>query len=117
MTKSAAFFQTQRAQACCCEGLCYPPIDSPLAHIYHKQTQRPVLQDISAAVPAGRLTVVVGEVGSGKSSLLAALLGGEPFLFLPHKQGLLELHLTGGRTLIGHSPVHITQHHLPARRA
>ncbi|KIZ00669.1 hypothetical protein MNEG_7291, partial [Monoraphidium neglectum] len=48
--------------------------------------QRPVLSDLTLALPAGRLTVVVGQVGSGKSSLLAALLG--------------EVELWSGRALV-----------------
>ncbi|GBF90620.1 hypothetical protein Rsub_03192 [Raphidocelis subcapitata] len=40
-----------------------------------RETQRAVLHDVTCSVPAGRLTVVVGEVGAGKSSVLAALLG------------------------------------------
>lgn len=36
---------------------------------------QPVLRDINLVIPAGTLAAVVGEVGSGKSSLLAALLG------------------------------------------
>lgn len=35
----------------------------------------PVLKDLTFAIPAGCLTAVVGAVGAGKSSLLAALLG------------------------------------------
>lgn len=35
----------------------------------------PVLHDISLEVPQGRLVIVVGPVGSGKSSLLSAVLG------------------------------------------
>ncbi len=40
------------------------------------QAASPCLYDISLVVPRGGLTVLVGRVGSGKSSLLAALLGG-----------------------------------------
>ncbi|KAF8057290.1 Abcc2 [Scenedesmus sp. PABB004] len=35
----------------------------------------PVLHDVSLEVPAGALVLIVGPVGAGKSSLLAALLG------------------------------------------
>jgi ABC-type cobalamin/Fe3+-siderophores transport system ATPase subunit len=37
--------------------------------------EAPLLRGVSLAVPRGALVVVVGAVGSGKSSLLAALLG------------------------------------------
>jgi ABC-type Mn2+/Zn2+ transport system ATPase subunit len=37
--------------------------------------EAPVLTDVNLWVPAGSLVVVVGEVGSSKSSLLMALLG------------------------------------------
>lgn len=41
-------------------------------------TGAPLLPDIMLSVPAGSLCIIVGEVGSGKSSLLAALLGEMP---------------------------------------
>ena len=39
------------------------------------QHPRLCLTRVSLAVPRGELTVIVGEVGAGKSSLLAALAG------------------------------------------
>ncbi|XP_070557454.1 ATP-binding cassette sub-family C member 8-like [Ptychodera flava] len=36
---------------------------------------RPILSDINVEIPAGKLTMIVGIVGSGKSSLLSAILG------------------------------------------
>jgi ABC-type transport system involved in cytochrome bd biosynthesis fused ATPase/permease subunit len=39
------------------------------------QSLPPCLVQLQLAIPAGCLTAIVGEVGSGKSSLLAALLG------------------------------------------
>ncbi|KAL9565119.1 hypothetical protein ACKAV7_010764 [Fusarium commune] len=38
-------------------------------------TKRPILSDITAQVPVGKLTLVVGPVGCGKSTLLRAFLG------------------------------------------
>ncbi|XP_072037224.1 ATP-binding cassette sub-family C member 9-like isoform X2 [Amphiura filiformis] len=35
----------------------------------------PVLSDINMEIPAGKLTMIVGSVGSGKSSLVSAILG------------------------------------------
>ncbi|XP_072027511.1 ATP-binding cassette sub-family C member 9-like isoform X2 [Amphiura filiformis] len=36
---------------------------------------RPILTDINVEIETGKLTVIVGQVGAGKSSLLSALLG------------------------------------------
>ncbi|KAK7077012.1 hypothetical protein SK128_015540 [Halocaridina rubra] len=35
----------------------------------------PILENITTSIPSGRLTIVVGNVGSGKTSLLQALIG------------------------------------------
>lgn len=39
------------------------------------QVERPILQNINFHVEQGQLVAIVGTVGSGKSSLLSALLG------------------------------------------
>lgn len=50
-----------------------PAIDiHDLTVAYHK---RPVLWDVDAAIPEGRLVAVVGPNGAGKSTLLKAVLG------------------------------------------
>lgn len=36
---------------------------------------RPCLENVSLSIPAGTFTVITGEVGSGKSSLLSTILG------------------------------------------
>ncbi|MCO5600565.1 hypothetical protein L7F22_054679 [Adiantum nelumboides] len=43
-------------------------------------TKKPILRDINFTIPEGHLVAVVGTVGAGKSSLLAALLGEMPKL-------------------------------------
>jgi ABC-type uncharacterized transport system ATPase subunit len=54
------------------------------------QSLPPCLVQLQLAIPAGCLTAIVGEVGSGKSSLLAALLGELELVSgsakLPHQQ-------------------------------
>ena len=37
--------------------------------------KEPVLHDINVKIPCGKLTILVGTVGSGKTSILSALLG------------------------------------------
>ncbi|KAL8596886.1 hypothetical protein ACOMHN_065836 [Nucella lapillus] len=39
------------------------------------ETKEPALKDINVKIPGGKLTMIVGQVGMGKSSLLAAILG------------------------------------------
>lgn len=40
-----------------------------------EHTERPILRNINIHVKQGQLIAIVGTVGSGKSSLLSALLG------------------------------------------
>ncbi|BFZ18446.1 hypothetical protein BsWGS_21482 [Bradybaena similaris] len=42
---------------------------------WHLNKEEITLKDISVKIPTGKLTVIVGQVGSGKSSLLSAFLG------------------------------------------
>ncbi|KAG8183008.1 hypothetical protein JTE90_017096 [Oedothorax gibbosus] len=60
----------------------YPPMEeNTLVSIkkgyftYDSANIVPSLRDVNIQVPAGRLTIVVGSIGSGKSSLLSAILG------------------------------------------
>ncbi|KAJ4857971.1 ABC transporter domain-containing protein [Trichoderma breve] len=47
--------------------------------IFGWQADKPVLRDVNIRIPKSSLTVVVGPVGSGKSTLCKALLGEIPF--------------------------------------
>lgn len=53
------------------------PTDSPTAELQHVSVafQRPVLRDVSLAVAAAELVAIIGESGTGKSTLLRLLLG------------------------------------------
>jgi ABC-type multidrug transport system fused ATPase/permease subunit len=53
-----------------------------------------VLSDISIDIPLGKLTLVTGVTGSGKSSLLAALLGGK---LIPSLLGVSQINNSGFR--------------------
>ena len=55
----------------------------PLSHFKHKDATRHVLQNINFSVNSGELVLVIGPVGSGKSSLLSAILGN----LLPTEEG------------------------------
>lgn len=50
------------------------------------ETEQPTLKNINLDVPRGRLIAVVGTVGSGKSSLLSAVLG-----YMERVEGEVEL--------------------------
>lgn len=56
-----------------------PPSISIESGAYGWQSGKTVLRDINISIPAGSLTVVLGSVGSGKSTLCQALLGEIPF--------------------------------------
>ncbi|XP_038059425.1 ATP-binding cassette sub-family C member 9-like [Patiria miniata] len=43
--------------------------------IWDPEGSTPVMSDINIEVPAGKLTMIIGQVGCGKSSLLSAILG------------------------------------------
>ncbi|XP_067139263.1 multidrug resistance-associated protein 1-like [Centruroides vittatus] len=57
----------------------YPDLDDTItvreANFTWSKDEQPVLKDINLKVKTGQLLAVVGQVGSGKSSLLSAILG------------------------------------------
>eukprot|EP00026_Physarum_polycephalum_P000614 Phypoly_transcript_00615.p1 GENE.Phypoly_transcript_00615~~Phypoly_transcript_00615.p1 ORF type:complete len:1444 (+),score=207.64 Phypoly_transcript_00615:19-4350(+) len=62
---------------------------------WSKEAQADTLSEINFTVKKGELVAVVGTVGSGKSSLMSALLG--------------EMHKTGGRVLLNGSVAYVPQ--------
>ncbi|XP_030856170.1 ATP-binding cassette sub-family C member 9 isoform X1 [Strongylocentrotus purpuratus] len=42
---------------------------------WSSETRTPIISDVTIDIPAGRLTMIVGKIGAGKSSLLSAMLG------------------------------------------
>ena len=54
---------------------CEEPVVIENASFSWVESEAPILNDISLRVPKSSLTAIVGQVGSGKSSLLQALLG------------------------------------------
>ena len=53
----------------------HPTISIPLRCFRWGRSEPPALKDINITVPRGSLTAIVGPVGSGKSSLISAILG------------------------------------------
>ncbi|XP_053207952.1 ATP-binding cassette sub-family C member 3-like isoform X2 [Panonychus citri] len=51
------------------------PVSLSSASFTWSATDSPVLRDIDCSIPKGSLVAIVGPIGSGKSSLLSALLG------------------------------------------
>ena len=51
------------------------PVVAQKASFAWTDPEKPTLRELSFRVPEGSMTAVVGAVGSGKSSLLSALLG------------------------------------------
>jgi ABC-type multidrug transport system fused ATPase/permease subunit len=54
--------------------------------------KEPTLKDINLSIPRGSLTVIVGTVGSGKSSLLSAITG--DMTYVPSEESKFSLHPT-----------------------
>ncbi len=71
----AAFACHNSLRASSCGVHMVPPPPSHLPPI-SQRTSTPVLRNIHLSVPRGEFWAVVGQVGAGKSSLLAAILGG-----------------------------------------
>ncbi|XP_055944779.1 ATP-binding cassette sub-family C member 9-like isoform X1 [Argiope bruennichi] len=76
----------------------YPPIEENMLvsikkgyFAYDPAYTIPTLRDINVQIPAGKLTIIVGNIGSGKSSLLSAILG--------------ELHIISGSVNWNSSPL------------
>lgn len=55
------------------------------------------LKDIDLVIPKGSLTAIVGSIGSGKSSLLQGLMGGEQSLLGKNFADNAEMRRTGGK--------------------
>jgi hypothetical protein len=60
-----------RLSCCCC--CCWQVVDGDFT--WDPTLPTPSLRGVNLEVPPGSLTMVVGSVGSGKSSLLGALIG------------------------------------------
>jgi ABC-type multidrug transport system fused ATPase/permease subunit len=56
-----------------------PPSISVESGAFGWQSGKPILREINILIPAGSFTVIVGSVGSGKSTFLQALLGETSF--------------------------------------
>jgi ATP-binding cassette subfamily B protein len=53
--------------------LAQPPGNVSFEHVYFSFGDRPVLEDVSLEVPAGRTVALVGQTGSGKSTLTSLI--------------------------------------------
>ena len=67
-------------------------------HLTFAYDREPVMQDVSLTIPKGGLTVIVGQSGIGKSTLLKLLLG----LYRPNS-GSLTMDTPGGRIPVDRS--------------
>ena len=75
---------------CTCFGACTSPYSKDEDRYIERKTVLKLPERLS--IPSGKLTIVIGPVGSGKSSLLAAFARGEVEL----TQGSLRAHLING---------------------
>ncbi|KAJ3277913.1 hypothetical protein HK104_002846 [Borealophlyctis nickersoniae] len=96
--KAAKSDQVEMSEICTDEAsiTVLPPLTSPMTvHIhsltltiktrhlqlgYVKETDQPILSDLTATFPTGHLSVIIGASGAGKSTLLAELMSRTPTL-------------------------------------
>ncbi|XP_019618609.1 PREDICTED: multidrug resistance-associated protein 1-like [Branchiostoma belcheri] len=72
-----------------------PPISVQDGTFSWGSKEEPILKDINLSIPEGALVAVIGQIGSGKSSLLSALLG--------------EMEKTNGRVSVKGSTAYVSQ--------
>jgi ATP-binding cassette subfamily C protein len=94
------------------QGTRPPTLDSgcALRNVSFSYGRGPVLTDVSLEIPAGRITTLIGESGSGKTTIADLLLG----LYAPDNGSvtidgadLRELDITQWRSMIGYVPQEI----------